>query len=125
MQINRAAGTQSTPDDWRAPPDAALTRLIHLAYRARLQQSPPVLGDQSIALVRTAGASPAQLLTDGDIPRFPSAPGSSNLADITAKATVFLNKLDAVPLEDIGANLNRIIGNLDNLTSSPELKDNR
>jgi len=123
MHVNPGAGAQSTPDDWRAPTDAALTRLIHLGYRARLQQSPPVLGDQSIALVRTAGASPAQLLTDGDIPRFPSAPGSSNLDDITAKAAVFLNKLDAVPLEDIGANLNRIIGNLDRLTSSPELKD--
>ena len=123
MHVNPGAGARSTPDDWRAPTDAALTRLIHLGYRARLQQSPPVLGDQSIALVRTAGASPAQLLTDGDIPRFPSAPGSSNLDDITAKAAVFLNKLDAVPLEDIGANLNRIIGNLDRLTSSPELKD--
>jgi paraquat-inducible protein B len=123
MHVNPGAGAQSTPDDWRAPTDAALTRLIHLGYRARLQQSPPLLGDQSIALVRTAGASPAQLLTDGDIPRFPSAPGSSNLADITAKAAVFLNKLDAVPLEDIGANINRIIGNLDRLTSSPELKD--
>ena len=123
MHVNPGAGAQSTPDDWRAPTDAALTRLIHLGYRARLRQSPPVLGDQSIALVRTAGASPAQLLTDGDIPRFPSAPGSSNLDDITAKAAVFLNKLDAVPLEDIGANLNRIIGNLDRLTSSPELKD--
>jgi paraquat-inducible protein B len=123
MHVNPGAGARSTPDDWRAPTNAALTRLIHLGYRARLQQSPPVLGDQSIALVRTAGASPAQLLTDGDIPRFPSAPGSSNLDDITAKAAVFLNKLDAVPLEDIGANLNRIIGNLDRLTSSPELKD--
>ena len=123
MHVNPGAGARSTPDDWRAPTDAALTRLIHLGYRANLEQSPPVLGDQSIALVRTAGASPAQLLTDGDIPRFPSAPGSSNLDDITAKAAVFLNKLDAVPLEDIGANLNRIIGNLDRLTSSPELKD--
>ena len=123
MHVNPGAGAQSTPDDWRAPTDAALTRLIHLGYRARLQQSPPVLGDQSIALVRTAGASPAQLLTDGDFPRFPSAPGSSNLDDITAKAAVFLNKLDAVPLEDIGANLERITGNLDRLMSSPELKD--
>ncbi len=116
-------GAQSTPEDWRAATDAALTRLIHLGYRARLQQSPPVLGDQSIALVRTAGASPAKLLADGDIPRFPSAPGSSNLGDITAKADVFLTKLDAVPLEDIGSNLERITGNLDKLMSSPELKD--
>ena len=102
---------------------AALRRLIHLGYRARLEQSPPVLGDQSIALAPTAGASPAKLLADGDIPRFPSATGSSNFADITAKADAFLTKLDAVPLEDIGANLKRVTGNLDTLLSSPELKD--
>jgi ABC-type transporter Mla subunit MlaD len=45
------------------------------------------------------------------------------LDDITAKADIFLNKLDAVPLEDIGANLKRITANLDTLMSSPELKD--
>ena len=123
MHVLPGTGAQSTPDDWRAATDAALTRLIHSGYRASLQQSPPVLGDQSIALVRTAGASSAQLLTDGDNPRFPSAPGSSNLDDITAKADVFLNRLDALPLEDIGANLKRITGNLDTLMSSSDLKD--
>jgi paraquat-inducible protein B len=123
MHVDPGAGAQSTPEDWRVATDAALTRLIRLGYRARLQQSPPVLGDQSIALVRSAGALPARLLADGDTPRFPSAPGSSNLDDIAAKADAFLSKLDAVPLEDIGANLKRITGNLDRLMSSPELKD--
>jgi paraquat-inducible protein B len=123
MHVNPGTGAQSTADDWRAATDAELTRLIHLGYRARLQQSPPVLGDQSIALVRTAGASSAQLLTDGDSSRFPSTPGSSNLDDITAKADVFVSKLDAIPLEDIGANLKRITGNLDRLMSSPDMKD--
>jgi paraquat-inducible protein B len=123
MHLDIGTDSKSTPDDWRATTDDALTRLIHLGYRARLQQSPPALGDQSIALVRTAGASPAQLLTDGDASRFPSAPGSSNLDDIATKADVFLNKLDTVPLEDIGANLKRITGNLDKLMSSRELND--
>jgi paraquat-inducible protein B len=123
MHVNPGADAQITPDDWRAATDAALTRLIHLGYRARLQQSPPVLGDQSIALVRMAGAPSARLIADGDISRFPSAPGSSNLDDIADKADIFLNKLDAVPLEDIGANLKRITDNLDGLMSSPELKD--
>jgi paraquat-inducible protein B len=123
MHVNPGTGALSTPDDWRAATDAALTRLIHLGYRARLQQTPPILGDQSIALTRTAGASSAQILSDGDVPRFPSAPGSSNLADVAAKADVFLTKLNAIPLEDIGANLQRITGNLDRVISSPELKD--
>ncbi len=123
MHLKPGASAQSTPEEWRAVTDAALTHLIHLGYRARLQQSPPVLGEQSIELVHMAGAPAAQLLTDGSNPRFPSAPGSSNLEDIAAKADVFLNKLDAVPLEDIGGNLRQITGNLDKLMSSPELKD--
>jgi paraquat-inducible protein B len=123
MHVDPGAAAQRTSGDWRATTDAALTRLVHLGYRARLEQSPPVLGDQSIALVRTAGASPAQLLTDGDLPRFPSAAGASNLGDVAAKADAFLSKLDAIPLEEIGANLNRVTGNLDRLISSPELKD--
>jgi paraquat-inducible protein B len=123
MHLKTGASAQNSADDWRAATDAALTRLIHLGYRARLQQSPPVLGDQSIQLVHMAGAPAAQLVTDGSNPRFPSAPGSSNLDDIAAKADEFLTKLDAVPLEDIGANLRKITGNLDKLMSSPELKD--
>jgi len=123
MHLKTSASGQNTPEDWRTATDAALTHLIRLGYRARLQQSPPVLGDQSIQLVHTVGAAAAQLATDGGNPRFPSAPGSSGLDDIAAKADLFLNKLDAVPLEDIGANLRKITGNLDKLMSSPELKD--
>jgi paraquat-inducible protein B len=123
MHLKTAASDRSTDDDWRAATDAELVRLIHLGYRARLQQSPPVLGDQSIQLVLSAGAPAAQLATDGANPRFPSAPGSGNLDDIAAKADLFLNKLDAIPLQEIGANLRKITGNLDMLMSSPELKD--
>ena len=123
MHLDTGSMVPSTSEEWRAVTDAALSRLIHLGYRARLQQSPPVLGDQSIQLVRTANAPAAQLVTDGDTARFPSAPGSSNLDDIAAKADLFLNKLDAIPLEDIGANLRKITDNLNTLMASPELKD--
>jgi paraquat-inducible protein B len=123
LQLAADSAAARTPDEWRRVTDAALTRLIHLGYRARLQQSPPVLGDQSIQLVRDAGAPAAQLAMDGVNPRFPSARGSSNLDDITAKADSFLSKLDAVPLQDIGANLRKITANLNTLMSSPELKD--
>ena len=125
QQLHLAAGsnTGSTPDDWRAITDQAVARLIHLGFRARLEQTPPILGDQSIQLVRVAGAPAAQLATDGANPRFPSALGSSGLDDVVAKADAFLSKLDGVPLEDIGASLKRITGNLDKLTSSPQLKD--
>ena len=123
MHLQKGGSTPRTPDDWRTATDAALMRLIHLGYRARLEQSPPVFGNQSIELVRTKGAPAAQLVKDGANPRFPSAPGSSNLEDIAVKADSFLDKLDAVPLEQIGEELRKITDNLSTLTSSPELKD--
>jgi ABC-type transporter Mla subunit MlaD len=116
-------GAARTPQDWRTATDAALTRLIHLGLRARLQQSPPLFGAESIELVRIRGAPPAQLVKDGANPRFPSAPGGGNFEDIAVKADSFLDKLDAVPLEQIGANLRRITANLNSLMSSPDLKD--
>jgi len=122
MQLT-ASNTRSTPAEWRAATDLAVNRLIHLGYRAKLEQTPPILGDQSIQLVRTPGAPTAQLVMDGPNPRFPSAQGSSDLEDVVAKADAFLSKLDGIPLEDIGVNLQRITGNLDKFTSSPELKD--
>jgi paraquat-inducible protein B len=111
------------PADWRATTDAALKRLIQVGFRARLQQSPPVLGDESIELVRVRGAPVAQLTTDRDSPRFPSVPGSSSLDEVAIKADQFLDKLNGIPLEDIGANLRQITGNLNHLLSSPDLKD--
>jgi paraquat-inducible protein B len=123
MHLKAGPGPNASPEEWRAATDAALGRLIHLGYRAKLQQSPPVLGDESIQLVRTVGAPAAQLAAGSGNPRFPAAPGSSNLDDIAEKADLFLSKLDAIPLEDIGANLRKITGNLDKLMSSPELKD--
>jgi paraquat-inducible protein B len=123
MNLVPDSSTPGRPADWRAATDAALKRLIQAGFRARLQQNPPVLGDESIELARVRGASVAQLSTDRDSPRFPSVPGSNGLDDVAAKADEFLNKLDNIPLEDIGANLRQITGNLDKLLSSTEMKD--
>jgi paraquat-inducible protein B len=123
MNLVPDSSAHARPADWRATTDAALERLIRAGFRARLQQSPPVLGDESIELVRVHGAAVARLSTDGDSPRFPSAPGSNSLDDVTTKADEFLNKLNGIPLEDIGANLSQITGNLNKLLSSTELKD--
>jgi paraquat-inducible protein B len=123
MNLVPDPSTPGRPPDWRATTDAALKRLIQIGFRARLQQSPPVLGDESIELVRVRGATVAQLSTDRDSPRFPSAPGSSSLGDVAIKADQFLDKLNGIPLEDIGANLRQITDNLNHLLSSPDLKD--
>jgi paraquat-inducible protein B len=66
---------RQSPDDWRSSTDAALKRLIRAGFRARLQQSPPVLGDESIDLARLRGAPMAQLASGDENPRFPAASG--------------------------------------------------
>ena len=123
MHLDKGASAPGTPQEWRAATDAALTRLIHLGFRARLQQSPPLFGAESIELVRTKGAPAAQLVNEGADPRFPSAPGGGNLEDIALKADSFLDELHTVPLAQIGANLRSITGNLSTLMSSPQLED--
>jgi len=82
-----------------------------------------VLGDESIDLTRMRGAPVAQLVEGEANPRFPAAPGSSSLDDVATKADEFLNKLDNIPLENIGENLKQITGNLNALLASPDLKD--
>jgi paraquat-inducible protein B len=123
MNLLPDPGAPGGPPDWRAATNAALERLIQVGFRARLQQSPPILGDESIQLVRVRGAPIAQLSTDQDSPRFPSVPGSSSLDEVAIKADQFLDKLNGIPFEDIGANLRQITGNLNHLLSSPETKD--
>ena len=116
-------GARQSPDDWRSSTDVVLKRLIRAGFRARLQQSPPLLGDESIDLTRMRGAPVAQLIEGEANPRFPAAPGSSSLDDVATKADEFLNKLDNIPLENIGENLKQITGNLNALLASPDLKD--
>jgi paraquat-inducible protein B len=123
MNLVPDPSTPGRPPDWRATTDAARERRIQIGFRARLQQSPPILGDESIELVRVRGTPVAQLSTDRDSPRFPSVPGSSSLDEVAKKADQFLDKLNGIPLEDIGANLRQITGNLNHLLSSPDLKD--
>ena len=109
--------------DARRATDAMLTRLTHLGYRARLEQTPLFVGDETIDLVKVRGAPQATLSHVGDATRFPSANGSSDISAITAKADQLLDQLNRVPLEQIGANLQGITHHLDQIIGAPELKD--
>jgi paraquat-inducible protein B len=124
MKLTDADGSGHDPtDDWRSITDAALRRLIHAGFRARLQQTPPLVGDQAIALVRVRGAPVAHLSTVGGTSRYPSAPGQNGLEDVTAKADELLNKLNSIPIQAIGEDVHRITHNLDTLIGSPQMKD--
>jgi paraquat-inducible protein B len=109
--------------DWQAVADAKLRRLIRLGYRARLEQSPPLVGARSIALVPVAGASPAELVRDGTQTRIPSDPSSTDFADVAAQAHELLAKLNRVPIDAIGADVRTTTDRLSKFATSPQLAE--
>jgi len=114
------AGVSGADQDWQAVADAKLRRLIRLGYRARLEQSPPLIGARSIALVPIAGASPAELVRDGAQMRIPSDPSSTDFADVAAQAHELLAKLNRVPIDAIGANVRTTTDRLRQFATSPQ-----
>ena len=109
--------------DGRAATDAKLRKLIQMGFRARLAQSPPFVGARSIALVQVSSPAAAALVGDASAPRFPTEPGSQDIADIAAQADNILAKVNRVPIEAIGQNLRLITGRLRRLVSSPKVDD--
>lgn len=120
-QLGLTAADAGAGDDWRAATDAKVRQLLHFGYRARLQQTPPVLGNLSIALAEIKGATAADLAGDGPNPRIPSAPGSADFADIASQADQILAKINRIPIEEIGQDLRQVTQRLNALSGSPQL----
>jgi paraquat-inducible protein B len=98
--------------DWRSATDAKIRKLIRLGFRARLEQSPPLLGARSIALVHVKGAPSDELKYEGANPRIPSVTGSASVDDIAAQADQILAKINRIPIEQIGQNLKAVTDQL-------------
>jgi paraquat-inducible protein B len=113
----------ATGQDWQAVTDAKLRRLIRLGFRARLEQSPPLVGARSIALVPVAGVRAADLQRDGTQTRIPSDPSSADFGELTAQVHELLAALNRVPLDAIGTNLRATTDRLRQFATSPQLKD--
>jgi paraquat-inducible protein B len=107
---------QAQGDGWRAATDAKLLQLVRLGFRAQIKQVPALLGEQTIAFVKTQGVSAARLEA-GDQPRFPTTEGGG-LQDLNQ----LLGKLNAVPFAEIGNDLRTVSGRLKQLFDSPDLQ---
>jgi paraquat-inducible protein B len=110
----------SSGQDWRSATDAKIRKLLRFGYRARLQQTPALLGNLSIALVENGKAGPADLIEDGPNPRIPSVSGSADVADIASQADQILSKINQIPITEIGNDLKRVTQQLNKLVSSPQ-----
>jgi paraquat-inducible protein B len=123
QQLDPASATAGSAADWRSVTDKKVRQLIRLGFRARLEQSPALVGARSIALVQVKGARAASLTSDGENPRIPSAAGTSSLDDITSQADQILAKVNGIPIEQIGQSLQIVTSRLASLISSPKIED--
>jgi paraquat-inducible protein B len=101
--------------------DGMLRRLIALGLRASLDKSPPVLGGQQIAL-RFAASQPAATLGDGAEPEIPTT-ADTGIDAILAQASSAMAKVNAMPLDRIGNNLQQVTQRLADLSASPKVTD--
>lgn len=106
----------------RSAVDAAMGRLIRRGLRARLDQSPPLVGGRLVVLDFVKGAPSASLRQGSPYPVFPTDSGG-DIAELTGKAEAIVDKIDALPIAEIGSNLRALTANLASLTGSPKLRD--
>ncbi len=122
LRLHMVGVNEPANGDWRATVDRALNSLLARGYRARLDQSPPLIGSQRIGLDLIGGAGPGRLALGGDYPRIPSAT-SGDLGALSDKANVLLDHLDAVPIVQIGENARQLTGRLAQILKSPKIDD--
>ena len=104
----------------RAPkePYAAMAALIERGLRAQLQSGNLLTGELLVDLDFHPESPPAKLDRSGTYPEIPAIP--AQLEALEASVTAVLNKLAALPLPDLVADLRRTIQSIDALVSSPD-----
>ncbi len=101
------------------PLDTART-LVGRGLRAQLRSANLITGQSIVAFDFIPDAPPAEVTEQGDEIVLPNVPGG--LDSITANLSAVAQKLGALPLEQISANLNNALQGLAQLVGGPELK---
>ncbi|MEO8714842.1 MAG: MlaD family protein [Acetobacteraceae bacterium] len=100
---------------------AAVDELVKEGLRATLQSGNLLTGQMLVALELVPDASPVTVTRDGESYVMPTVDGGS-FSGIEASASELLRKVNAVPLDKIGANLERMTKGMDELANGPQLK---
>lgn len=111
------AGPFGDPSAWRGATDRKVAALVAQGYRARLVQSPPLIGGRALALMLDTSARPGALGRGEPYPLLPSSVDRDPMAEVEQIAA----KLNRVPIAEIGANLRAITANLARISASPRL----
>jgi len=93
--------------------------LVQRGMRAQLKTTNLLTGQMSVALEMMTDPAPAELSMEGDVIVMPSAPGA--LAGIGQSVDQLLSKVNNMPFQQIGADLDHLLSGASKLTNSPEL----
>jgi paraquat-inducible protein B len=96
-------------------------RMVKKGFRAQLKTGNLLTGQLFVDLDFYPDAPPVELSYSNGLPLFPSVPSTSR--EIMQGATRFLKKLDQIPLEAIGKDLQNTMAGMDKLVNSPDLRD--
>ena len=122
LHLALPAGHADDAAAWQKATDAVLDRLLARGYRARLLQTPPVIGGRVISLDAVRDAGPAKL--GPGAPRLiPSDDASGGIDETIGQVNQLLAKINRFPLEAIGQDVQRITTRLNSLVSSPQLTE--
>lgn len=104
------------------PTDAdAVNAMIEKGFRASLQTTSLITGQQAVAIDIVPNAPPATVTKDGEYFVMPTTSGGG-FSDLQASAATLLDKVNTIPFDQIGQNLNGILKSVDTATAGPELK---
>jgi paraquat-inducible protein B len=96
-----------------------LRQLVEKGVRVKLDSSNLLIGQKILTLEFTPDAAAASLAQEGDITVVPSTGSADNIMDAVADIA---NKLNQIPFDQIGQNLNHLIGNADKMIAGPEIR---
>ena len=95
--------------------------LLKQGLRASLQSTSLITGQQNVTLDFIADAPPAEVTMDGPDYVVPSTEGGG-FAGLTASATELLNKVNTMPFDQIGKNLDGILKSVNDVAQGPQMK---
>jgi paraquat-inducible protein B len=120
----RVAGPLGSADPaaWRRPTDAAVSRLLARGHRARLIQTPPLIGGRAISLDPVAGAGAAGLRA-GEPALIPSDDAAGGVEEMTGQVNQILAKVNRIPFDTIGEQVRQLTTRLNAAVASPQWTD--
>jgi paraquat-inducible protein B len=95
--------------------------LLKQGLRASLQSASLITGQQNVALDFVTDAPAAEVSMDGQDFVVPAGEGGG-FAGLTASATELLNKVNTMPFDQIGKNLDGILKSVNDFAQGPQMK---